>query len=498
MLRRSVTVAFAALLALRPGAALAEPGRAVKTVASGAHQLPQHEGPGDGQPTPDVAAYDTSEARGTWKVPLRGLRVLSLARTADGQTWFAGKELEYPNAKRVGRVLGDTVAFVPYTDVDRSLEAPLVADPQGGVWFGQLYWNGSEWVDRSLPFASDQIVVYDRFFVGQVAGNGERWYALQADCQGFGGGVYLERDGVLRHISALFAHADEGFVKGNFVNVIAGRPNGEIWFGTGRDHCMQMDITGGLTSFDGTSFRLQTVADGLAHPYVRDIAFARDTVWVATDGGLSRFHGDAAAVASSRGVSYTTENSALPHGRVRTVAVDSTGAVWLGTQAGAARFAGHWTWFDSTSGLPGSVVHDILVDPEDGRIWMATDDGIAILTHEPTPRVRVTPPAEEGDEPSCGTDSTAIFYLGQSWPNPMRETAEIRFCLDAPGPARLTVYNTLGQRVRVLTDDVVAARFGAAVWDGCDDDGRAVGNGVYLYRLTTASRHASGRLVLLR
>ncbi|MFC1526864.1 two-component regulator propeller domain-containing protein, partial [Candidatus Latescibacterota bacterium] len=370
-------------------------------MGSGIYQMVQPEPPAVEPPPSEVASYDTSEARGTWEVPLRGLRVLSLARTADGETWFAGEEVDYPNTRRIGRVLGDTVEFVPFDDPGRNLRAVLVADPEGGVWFGQLYWDGSEWVDRSLPFAPDRMVVYYRFLVRHVANDGERWYVLQADCQGFGGGVYLVRDGILRHLRALFPSADEGFSSGNFVNVIAGRPNGEIWFGTGRDHCMQMDVEGGLTSFDGSAFRLQTVADGLAHPYVRDIAFGGDTVWVATDGGLTSFHGDAATIARSRGVSYTTVNSALPDNQVHAVAVDSTGAVWVGTE-GASRFAGHWTHFDSTRGLPGRHVSDILVDPEDGRIWMATDQGIAILTHEPTPRIAVAPPAtppEEADDP---------------------------------------------------------------------------------------------------
>ena len=186
------------------------------------------------------------------------------------------------------------------------------------------------------------------------------------------------------------------------MNVIAGRGNGEIWFGTGGYVSMGGSSTyGGLTSFDGTAFRLQTVADGLAHPYVRDITFAADTVRVATDVGLTRFHGDAASIGHSRGISYTTSNSALPHNQVHAVAADSAGA-------------------------------------------------------------------------------------------------EIPFSPEVPGSVRLTICNVQGQPVRALIDGEMAAGHDAVVWDGRDDDGDAVSSGVYLYRMETATCHATRRLLLLR
>ncbi|MFC1526384.1 FlgD immunoglobulin-like domain containing protein, partial [Candidatus Latescibacterota bacterium] len=83
-------------------------------------------------------------------------------------------------------------------------------------------------------------------------------------------------------------------------------------------------------------------------------------------------------------------------------------------------------------------------------------------------------------------------------PNPLIGAAEIPFSLEAPGPVHLTIFNVLGQPVRTLIDGEKAAGRDAVVWDGRDDVGDPVSSGVYLYRMVTATSHATRRLLLLR
>jgi hypothetical protein len=70
--------------------------------------------------------------------------------------------------------------------------------------------------------------------------------------------------------------------------------------------------------------------------------------------------------------------------------------------------------------------------------------------------------------------------------------------LPRPGRAVLDLFDIGGRRVRRLTDRTLPAGRTVEPWDGRDDTGRALGAGVYLASLETASGRASARVILLR
>jgi uncharacterized repeat protein (TIGR02543 family) len=83
-------------------------------------------------------------------------------------------------------------------------------------------------------------------------------------------------------------------------------------------------------------------------------------------------------------------------------------------------------------------------------------------------------------------------------PNPFNPRTVVAFDLAASGPVRVTVYAVDGRLVRVLADDRRAAGRYELVWDGCDDQGRRQGSGVYFLRLATADGDRSARMVMLK
>ena len=89
------------------------------------------------------------------------------------------------------------------------------------------------------------------------------------------------------------------------------------------------------------------------------------------------------------------------------------------------------------------------------------------------------------------------FSLGPNYPNPFNPSTLIPYQLPSPAPVRLEVFNLLGQRIATLVEEVQPAGSHHARWDGTDADGRAVGAGVYLYRLQSRPRVATGRMVLV-
>ena len=98
-----------------------------------------------------------------------------------------------------------------------------------------------------------------------------------------------------------------------------------------------------------------------------------------------------------------------------------------------------------------------------------------------------------GRGPALPTD----FALGQNYPNPFNPSTLIPYQLPAAGPVRLEVFNMLGQRVAKLVDGERSAGVHTARWDGTDAAGRAVGAGVYIYRLSSGGMEVSRRMVLI-
>jgi hypothetical protein len=92
--------------------------------------------------------------------------------------------------------------------------------------------------------------------------------------------------------------------------------------------------------------------------------------------------------------------------------------------------------------------------------------------------------------PASGLDPNA--------PNPFNPSTSIGFSLPRESPVRLTIHDLQGQLVRCLVDATLSAGTHTATWDGCDEAGRALGSGVYLYRLQTEESHQVRKMVLVR
>ncbi len=97
------------------------------------------------------------------------------------------------------------------------------------------------------------------------------------------------------------------------------------------------------------------------------------------------------------------------------------------------------------------------------------------------------------------TGTVARLALGAASPNPLRggETA-IAFALPRAGAATLRIYDVRGRCVRTLVDGDATAGDAIVTWDGRDGAGRALPDGVYVYRLEAAGRTLTRKLLLVR
>jgi hypothetical protein len=89
------------------------------------------------------------------------------------------------------------------------------------------------------------------------------------------------------------------------------------------------------------------------------------------------------------------------------------------------------------------------------------------------------------------------FHVSQNRPNPFNMSTEIRLSLPVPSEWRMTVFNVTGQIVREFSGHDNAGEI-SVVWDGCDESGKPVASGVYLYRATVGDQTRTRAMTLLK
>ena len=88
--------------------------------------------------------------------------------------------------------------------------------------------------------------------------------------------------------------------------------------------------------------------------------------------------------------------------------------------------------------------------------------------------------------------------FGDPFPTPFNAEVTIPFALAEAGPVRLTVYNLMGQPVRVLTDGWLAAGAHRVRWDGRTAAGIEAASGVYWAVLQAGGVVQTAKLALIR
>ncbi len=94
-------------------------------------------------------------------------------------------------------------------------------------------------------------------------------------------------------------------------------------------------------------------------------------------------------------------------------------------------------------------------------------------------------------------DGLGQSALAQNYPNPFAGQTQIRYALEAPGTARVAVYDVLGRQVKVLADGPAPAGERTLAWDGRSDTGERLSAGVYVLRLETDAGPARSRTMTL-
>lgn len=103
-----------------------------------------------------------------------------------------------------------------------------------------------------------------------------------------------------------------------------------------------------------------------------------------------------------------------------------------------------------------------------------------------------------GIEPIITGNIPKAYSLKQNYPNPFNPMTTLNYDLPKSGHVSLTIYNSLGQKVKTLVDKYhIAGRYDVT-WDGTDNHGLVVGSGIYFVTIKVNDFESSVKLTMLK
>lgn len=102
-------------------------------------------------------------------------------------------------------------------------------------------------------------------------------------------------------------------------------------------------------------------------------------------------------------------------------------------------------------------------------------------------------PSEVVTSVESGNNLPTRYSLGQNYPNPFNPSTKIEFALPSAQRVSLTVYDVLGQQVRVIVDRKMGP--GTHI---VDFSGSGLSSGVYFYRLVAGDYILTRKMMLLK
>jgi streptogramin lyase len=147
----------------------------------------------------------------------------------------------------------------------------------------------------------------------------------------------------------------------NWINVLA-REDNSLWAGTNGGGILKWDLT-------TRTYQTYTVANGeLPENTIHSIAIdSEGNKWFGTDAGVYKFDG-------VNWVNYNAANTSngLADNSVNAIAIDSEGNKWFGTYAGASKLSADGSWTAYLDELAHPYVRSIAIDSE-GNVWFGTE-----------------------------------------------------------------------------------------------------------------------------
>lgn len=249
-----------------------------------------------------------------------------------------------------GREASEIYSYGQPEGLDNTDVRAICVDREQNVWLGTYGGGIRKFTGRGvMHYTTASGMSGDIVMTVQADANGDFWFGT------YDNGITQMRSGELTRYGI-----DDGLNSSRVWSSFQD-DDGFLWFGT----------SGGLSVFDGKSFQSYTTADGLPHNQVLSIRDAGDgQVYVGTARGL------AVLDLNDRMIRLVERAGDL---RVRSIVTGDDNSLWLATNAGVYGLQEEAVIsVDESTGLPDNSVFCMTKAP-DGKIWAGTESGIGII-----------------------------------------------------------------------------------------------------------------------
>lgn len=269
--------------------------------------------------------------------------------------------------------------------LSQSVVTAVFQDRQGYIWIGTEFglnrFNGHDFrtygtqqglrhndITAITQFRDGRLVVGTEAGVSQIDEDG--WIMPLAEAAGVVTGpvtsILEDRDGsvwVGTDELGAFQFTNDTFIQftdrlglaGNSIRALRQGPDGTVWIATAE----------GLSAYQSGRMQTYTISDGLPDNRVADVLVRSDgSVWIATYQGLALLKDGRMTVVRE-----------LTGRRLRSLAEDRLGAIWIGSETGLHRIDGaEIRLFTDDNGLSNNMVNTLFTDLE-GNLWIGTYGG---------------------------------------------------------------------------------------------------------------------------
>lgn len=215
---------------------------------------------------------------------------------------------------------------------------------------------------------------------------------------------------------------------------------------------------------------------------------------VTANGGNLFAAGDPFGVyrSTDHGASWTLVNNGLSDLRIfALLSPDGTHLIAAGAGGVFVSADNGNNWSSVGTGLTAGVM--ALALSNDGSTLLAGTTIFGVWKRPIAEMIQSATGAGEGQVALSGA-----IVLRPNLPNPFRSDTTILYALPQAMPVRLMVYDVAGRAVRTLLNGMQLPGERRVTWDGRDESGTHVADGVYLYRLEAGGTNLTRKMVVVR
>jgi flagellar hook assembly protein FlgD len=100
------------------------------------------------------------------------------------------------------------------------------------------------------------------------------------------------------------------------------------------------------------------------------------------------------------------------------------------------------------------------------------------------------------DEETIENNSITVY---RNFPNPFQKETTIKFVVsNGNRKINLDIFNIKGQKVRSLVNSTLNSGNYSILWNGLDDNGKRVSNGVYFYKVSSENFTSVKKMILMK